>query len=280
MRLPRLHINLAAFELLCIAFILILIDIVLRLLAAQPYIPIESKLHAYQDLTAGVLALIGGLIGAWFLNRQIRQQAAHDRYVADRELAAERAVLPLSLSAISGYCQRCMDEVLPILDATVGGLAAKGMHLNTPPTPAETILQLRDFVRAAPPEVGDAAAKLLQGLQVQQARFVSMVQKLKLTQLFHHEAIEHVLDIAEVHARASSLFEYARGKGEGVKPGVSGVEILRSLNNMGWVAVTREYLIREVERRYGELPAISELGDRSEAKAALEGVGVRGLNTP
>jgi hypothetical protein len=171
----------------------------------------SGGLYHYQGLLGGILAIVGAIIGAVFLNRQIRQaaQLETDRRAHDRE--AERAVLPLTLSEICGYAVASGRFSKSLLDQCQGGAL-----------PAEVVVEPDDIPRLAPERIEDlkqmirhldfadtpAFAKLISEIQVHDARGRDLTRAGRLMLTITLE--ERILDAAEIYARAEAFFEFAR----------------------------------------------------------------------
>src|SRR4051794_35525172 len=72
----------------------------------------EFWLNRYQTLIVGVVAFVGAFLTVQAVRAQIQQADRLEDERRERESYAARATLPLALSAITGYAEGCMHEIL------------------------------------------------------------------------------------------------------------------------------------------------------------------------
>ncbi|MFC5392843.1 hypothetical protein [Bosea vestrisii] len=158
----------------------------------------EFWLNRYQTMLAGAAALVAATASVFYLRRQIAQADQHKQDQLLRDRAAARTVLPLALSTICEYASQSVRS----LYARFNGQAAE-----MPPIPTIALDQLVATVRTLESRHVEPFARIVQELQVHNARVSDRRELRRLNELNLHE---YLLDAAEIYARASSLFEFAR----------------------------------------------------------------------
>ncbi|RYE46270.1 MAG: hypothetical protein EOP24_16650 [Hyphomicrobiales bacterium] len=170
-----------------------------------------NGLYHYQGLVGGVLTIVAAVLGGAYLNKQMRQDARieQERIAHDRE--AERAVLPLTLSAICGYAIASGRLGKSLLDQCVGGRLPDDVVVEPnaiPVLPASIIADLKQMIRALDFDQIPAAAKLLAEIQVHDGRMRDFATRERM--LLSVGLHDHILDAAEIYARAEAFFGFAR----------------------------------------------------------------------
>ncbi|HWQ86362.1 hypothetical protein [Brevundimonas sp.] len=168
----------------------------------------------WETIFAGALALAAALIAAVFIQRQIRQ--VEDR--RERRYLAVRATMPLTLSRLCNYADACVQLLLPFSRKKANGghfedVAAPAFEL--PAVPADIITDLRDMIEACSPEQACPLVELLKVLQVQMSRLRSLHADLagpKRKIVGDSYFLMVMLDSADLYARASNLFDFARAE--------------------------------------------------------------------
>lgn len=170
----------------------------------------------WQGLEAGALAIIAAIIGLIALNRQTRQNALIEQDRIARQLRARRAVLPLTLSALSDWANSCG---LILLDA-MKKIASQSVFTSDgemPELPGNLVRDLERFVEACDESGAASISNLLGDIQIFDARmrsagFIASGQKTR------HQASSdvesHLIGIATIAAHIASLFEYGRRMSE------------------------------------------------------------------
>jgi hypothetical protein len=158
----------------------------------------EFWLNRYQTLLAGIAALLAASASVFYLRKQIGQTEQHRQDQVLRDRAAARTVLPLALSTICEYASRSIQS----LNERYAGRPAE-----LPPIPMAALDQLVATVRTLEIHHVEPFAKIAQEIQVHNARVSDRQEDRRLDEGSFQE---HLLDAAEIYARASSLFEFAR----------------------------------------------------------------------
>lgn len=162
----------------------------------------EFWLNRYQTLLAAVAALGAAGASIHYVRKQIAQAEQHRQDQIRRDRAAARTMLPLALSAICEYAEL---SVKSLKQRHAGGPS------QPPSVPTEALEQLVATVRTLDVEHVQPFASIAQEIQVHNARISDARGSSRLNEA---DFQEYVLDAAEVYARASSLFEFARFKSE------------------------------------------------------------------
>lgn len=174
----------------------------------------------WQTLITGLLALIASLLG--YLAATLSEREAHKRL---RD--AERAMLPFRLSHLcrvlashgrnmARFCEAAEDE-RPVPRPV------------WTPVPHEFLKGFRENIVAGPRNLADVLAKLLTILQIIEARALSSEDPALSYDLSVYEARAQAIALAEAHALASGLFEFARGHSSVCPLNVSEEAIINAL---------------------------------------------------
>lgn len=170
-----------------------------------------SPLFNYQGLFGGVLTIVGAFIGGYYLNGQMRQDARIERDRMAHEREAERAVLPLALSAICAYAIASGRLGKTLLDQCIEGRLPDEVVVkpeNIPTVPASIVGDLKQMIRFLDFDQIPPAAKLLAEIQVHDGRMREFATRERLLLTLNLQ--DHILDAAEIYARAEAFFGYAR----------------------------------------------------------------------
>lgn len=183
---------------------------------------IEYWFNRYQSLIGAIATLAAAIVAYRAIRWQVNQGEISAAKRDDREAHAARAVLPLSLSAICEYAVECMQRLDGV--KTIDTAMPPWPSYNVPVFPTAVILPLQDAVRSSDQLIAKEIADLIAISQIQLARMKGLVEVMdgSLSAPYRNLHIENgIYDAAVIHARASALFEYARGdfKGVGSTPG-------------------------------------------------------------
>lgn len=174
----------------------------------------------WQTLIAGLMALAAAFIGGRYINRQVIASNDQEQRRWDAKLAAARAVLPLTLSSICEYTQRCAEVLKEIYAARDNGLIPTTTVVPPlPSVPEQAISGLKEMVETGPKEIVRRLAKLIKEIQIQDARLhdlaVNLVEDNRLHIIVTETNIEtYIIEAAEIYALAASFFGYARQETE------------------------------------------------------------------
>lgn len=171
-------------------------------------------LDKWQTLIAGVLALAGAMWTVYYIHRQIKQVDDLERVRRLREETAARAVLPLGLSQLVQYAIRCL-QLIKYYSVRPGMPPGPPLEegIDIPVVSPDVIGTLQACVRFGDDRVVSQISTLLAMLQVQQARLQDLISRSSRRadrRITRFEAIGAMTDAAEIHAKASALFDYGR----------------------------------------------------------------------
>lgn len=171
--------------------------------------------YIWQTLIAAGFAVVAALTGACLLLCQIGQTAELENRRLRNRARALRAALPLALSELSDYAKKCAE-----LNATLTSKQTNGMvqtnGVQFPSLPVGLVADLTDLIEASDENHGRPLIDLIRRVQIQHARALSIQDRATGHNLVSVTTVNNlkagVLDAAEIFARCSALFEYARGE--------------------------------------------------------------------
>lgn len=176
----------------------------------------------WETLVTGLFALVAAFITALYLRKQIHQtQTLADDRRRRRERAA-LATLPLALSELSEYAIACINELYAVRPYFEKGadidISEKQQKLAawTLPMLSENILpSLKECIEFADGSPAQAMIALIRHLQIQRTRlrdYISRARGDNPSRILLLANIESgMYNAAEIYARASTLFPFARG---------------------------------------------------------------------
>ncbi|HEV2559329.1 MAG TPA: hypothetical protein VGU45_11935 [Microvirga sp.] len=220
--------------------------VVTNAIPSQAFSCLEFWLNRYQDLTGGMLALVGALATVWMIQRQIGQVENLDSRRRGDESYASRSVLPLALSTVCDYAERCAQALAAINpeDRT----SVRGFQ--PPDLPANLVEPLRECIRYSDREQAKELADLLSAMQVQHTRLRGIpASAFRNAIITGHTIDSRMIDTADLYARASNLFDYARRSEEGKMVSVSFADLRSSLWLMGIHEGENESLYKLLDAR-------------------------------
>lgn len=211
----------------------------------------------FQTLITGVGALIVGIVTVHFLHRQITQANSSVASLRYQKLRSARAALPKALSDLSAYASACIEHFMPVYtDETGQGVTNVGQAnrlLNAPlPTLDDNIIDLfRDIIENTDDNaLFEKLSVVLRRCQTQRSSLQDYEHR-KRSQFGIVQVGHHVRDALEIHAHASSLFEYARFETDKAPPPQISIEqIRRSAFLSRLYPDTHPRLFEKFEREY------------------------------
>jgi hypothetical protein len=182
------------------------------------YLGSDGRLQ-WEILLTGVAALLaaGGTI--FMLNRQIRQTGEIATDQRRRRARAARAILPLALSEVAEYATACINGLYALRTSFRQDGSLDQSHAIAPWTlprlPENVLSSLKECIEFVDDTAAETMTNLIRHFQVQNSGIASTMARLRLNDGVHlvmWANIEKiVVDAAELHARASVLFPFARG---------------------------------------------------------------------
>lgn len=208
-------------------------------------------LEKWQTLAAGLVALLSALVGAWFINRQIRLSETQERERWRRALASTRSILPLTLSSLMEYINNCSRDLKQLRDACVGDHLPVGAAVpEFEAAPLSVAVTLQKLVEVGDDSIGSYFSDALSALQVLDARIrgLNTAEERAAANALYIE--ELIWNVCRLHALASCAFDFARRTSENVGSSNEIADQYRpSLRLMGFVEDHYERLFQTVDRR-------------------------------
>ena len=211
----------------------ILFMIAIHIFATSPPIPgFGQWLHQWQDLVAGMLALLG----AYWALMGVRQQIEQSEKIEDRRLQrvfeARRATLPFVLSSASTYADdtiRSLAEARRILTGT-GNRRLTGQW-SPPVFPNDVPDDLRAFIESsAHAEASQLILELLRQMQILQARIRSLVSEEDIYRVgAKRNVAEYQIQASKVRQISGALFPFARGETDEIPVDLPRGQVIKSL---------------------------------------------------
>lgn len=178
----------------------------------------------WETLVTGAFALAAAFVTALYLRKQIRQtQTLADDRRRRRERAA-LATLPLALSELSEYASSCIKELYDIRPYFKAGvtttidMSERQRRLTAwalPPLSNDLLSSLKECIEFADDAPAQAMISLIRHLQIQRTRLRDYISRAHGNNPSHLLVLANIegamYGAAEVHARASALFSFARG---------------------------------------------------------------------
>lgn len=183
-----------------------------------PYIikAIGSFIYDFQTLIGALLALAGAWWGVSAIRKQIHQTEDLERRRISSKKEAARAVLPLTLSSITGY-ERELIGSLRMLHQQYNGQRFKPDAIvpSLPDFPYDVISSLKETIEFSTSVEVEIFARLLSNIQVCEARVRSMFSSIEGSPHSRRSELranveEYMLNAMVIHKRAESIFDYAR----------------------------------------------------------------------
>jgi hypothetical protein len=173
----------------------------------------------WETLVTGITALLAALLTIMFLNRQIRQTAILAKDQRQRQARSARAVLPFALSELEQYTRVCIKGLYDLRPYFQSADPLDLSQINkclsawpSPRLPEDVLSVFKECVEFSDKAPALAASTLIGKLQVQKSRLTEYASRLRLQHFLPPSTIDLAIgDAAEVFARGSRLFPFARG---------------------------------------------------------------------
>lgn len=204
-------------------------------------------LYEYQTFIAGVAALLAARWSVRTIERQIHQaeSAANlqreqvERIETDRQAAkraAARAVLPMSLSLLSEQTRQRSLSLLVIFDRCQGKILPKDAAIPVIESYSPEVMNgFKEMIEYSTPDERVFYSRLLVSMQVQSSRILGLRSEhdRQHTIVFRSNIEAYILGEAEVYARASALYDFARGASEVVPSRITRRQVGKALFVLG-----------------------------------------------
>lgn len=219
--------------------------------------------RTWQGALGGGFTLLAAVIGASFIQRQIKRDDRADAEAQERQLQAELAMLPMILSDLIDYLDESARSTLKLLEAVDAGGPIK-----EPPSPTRLdriiVGQIRGLIEGGDAELTLAARTLLKKLQIFGARLISLSRSHGYPGYMppsRWEVLGVLANAAELHAIVEGLFPFARDQldptGHPIRP--SAEVSLEAIRSSGWKMLSAtpdvEGLREQIDRRFHHLTA-------------------------
>jgi hypothetical protein len=176
------------------------------------------------------MGLLVTSLGLIFLLWQVTQSGRHERRRVQRRLTAARATLPLALHSICDYACRAGEQLGP-MQAYLKGRGVERPEFRRPSTPDDVIAAIERMIGASSDaKIAGRLADIVDRIQVLHARLGGLKEK---PRIFRTGIDGYVVDGAEIHALACSLFAYARRDTDSAPGPLKKSELTYGLHAMG-----------------------------------------------
>ncbi|SFS34850.1 hypothetical protein SAMN05192570_0811 [Brevundimonas viscosa] len=172
-----------------------------------------------ETLLSGVMAVGAAIAGAYLLNKQVRQSDQQERERTDRSYRAARAMAPLVLTEVCDFAEQTAEQWLLLKSH----LALVELAPNSPPVSLDFprisptgLDDIRKIVQFAPPKESEYYTSLIRDIQVRVARARDAARQANDEQRRPDNLYiaSEVVEVAELYASASALFDFAREEGQ------------------------------------------------------------------
>lgn len=193
-------------------------------------------LYDWQTLEGGALALLGAVATVIIIARQIGSTERQERARVARELMAARAVLPLTLSALSEWCEACGRILLADYGTGKIVISPSGEVRTMPSVPTDAIKGLERLIAVSDCGAADAVANLVGDIQVFVARmqgdgFLDTSYPVPSRLVLDMEG--HLIGIAAIAAHVASMFDYGRRRSDQIPAGATWKQVRTTLDLFG-----------------------------------------------
>lgn len=213
-----------------------------------------------ETLVSGFMAVGAASVGAYLLNQQVRLADRQERDRSDRAYRAARAMGPLVLSEICDFAEQTAEQWLLLKSH----LSLVDLAPNHPPIvlsfsriSPSSLDDIRKIVQFAPLGESEYYAILIRNIQVRIARSrdASRYANDEQRRPDNFYIVGEIVELAELYASASALFDFARDEGSlPESPVPTGGQVRSALRLLGlhggfdedvWQAFARRYPMPE-----------------------------------
>jgi hypothetical protein len=187
-------------------------------------------------LVTGLAAVTAAYFSIDAVRRQMAQVDRIEEDKKDARHAAARAMLSLSLSSLCDYATKCARITYDLTFKYNGlDLSLEAVIPEYPPLPDGALAVIREMIEVVDAKDRKAFSKLVSTVQVHASRINGMREDYLSG---HHrpnliEVDQYVYDAAEIYARASALFRYARWTDEDIQSNIDQGKIDLAFHLMG-----------------------------------------------
>lgn len=178
-----------------------------------------NLIYNYQTLIGGFIAVAGAVLTIRRMQAQIDQEAKLHKQQRKRKLRAARAMLPLILTSFTEYARQCGKAVCPLLDVVDEheAIPHEAIVERKPKLdivfPRDIVSEIKEVIEHENPKNVVILTELVAMSQILQSRFEGLRDSPRHRITSRSNVNSLILDCAELEARASALYEYARSNG-------------------------------------------------------------------
>jgi hypothetical protein len=186
---------------------------------ASHHISIFNLIYDYQTLIAGLIAVAGAALTIRRMQAQIDQELEIETRQRQRKLRAARAMLPLILTSFVDYARKCGTSASHLLNEAEGNSvipheAIKRHSVGLPVSyPLENANDLRGLIEHEGEDNVLVLSELISVSQLIKTNHESLFDPDQHTIIDKNNVYAVLLYCAELDARASAFFGYARSNG-------------------------------------------------------------------
>jgi hypothetical protein len=168
---------------------------------------------AFPPWITPVISAVAVGSGAWFVFWQQSRIDKREEALRKRRSNAARAAMPTALAEINRYAEKCADEITEIHPGE-GEASLIAGPLPVPQFPKDAIELLRDCVEYADEEDSERIAECIRKIQIQHSGIWTFLNRSILKPLPAVSFDSVLIDTIDLHAYCSSLYHYARTRGD------------------------------------------------------------------
>lgn len=183
-------------------------------------------LYDWQTLVGAILAIVAAIIGSILLRSQLLQAERHESERRERSFAANRAVLPLVLSDVTGFSRKIISE-LASLYYQIKNPTSMALQFSTVFVSENTINSLKEFIENTyEKSASDCICEIIREVQILNSRVNDLdVDQLRASSC--HEISEYIIQAGRLYLICGIMFPYSRGEVESL-PETTDWEPIRS----------------------------------------------------
>ena len=174
---------------------------------------VQAVWDRWQSLNVGILAFTASVIAFYTSHYRMNKQR-------ERDFVAARAFLPDALSSLCGYLDLCTKLLLEAYNLNPKNdlfeqITPSVLKNPVPSLPSDYKEVFGKCISLAEPNLGDHLAKILKGLQINQARISSLPAELaenSHTIVSRLNILDYLHNVGEIQASINSVFNAARGE--------------------------------------------------------------------
>jgi hypothetical protein len=230
-------------------------------------------LFNWQTQTGAAFAIAAAWIGALAVVHQTRATERQAEERRKRRAHALRSVLPLLLSELSDYAERCaeiVDKVLRNYGDRVSISHRQQSRISPPvviqsldwpkdrsipPLPSGFTEQLTDLIEVIPPAYAKPLIELIRCVQLQHSRAMTWQREVlrETRSVLYSNLITSLVRTCEVHARCTALSDYAHNiTAQPPPPTISAREVKDAAFSLAGTGMVMDGVISEIERLWPE----------------------------